>query len=115
MNQIRDYLATQELTDGMESLRRLLSSMVAELATPNKQRMMLIQNYGRLLFSLLHMNEDEKLTQRRGNRSEMQLRRLWSPGLLDLCTRFSVELDRVETNLLSHAQSSVPQDPGMVG
>ena len=114
MNQIRDYLTTLELTDGMESLRRILNSMDAELASPNKQRVTLIQSYVRLLQNLLHMNEEEGSSQRRGNRTEMQLRRLWSTGLLDLCMRYNVELDRVETNLLTRSQSSVPQDPGMV-
>ena len=114
LNQIRDYLTTLELTDGMESLRRLLNSMVAELASSNKQRVTLIQSYVRLLQNLLHMNEEEGSSQRRGNRTEMQLRRLWSTGLLDLCMRYNVELDRVETNLLTRSQSSVPQDPGMV-
>lgn len=111
---IRDHLSTLELTDGMDALRRLLNSMVAELASPNKQRVVLIQSYARLLQNLLHMDEEGGSSQRRGNRTEMQLRRLWSTGLLDLCMRYNVELDRVETNLLTRSQSAAPQDPGMV-
>ena len=45
----------------------------------------------------------------------MRVRRLFSLELLDLATRFSVDLDRVEVNLLSHTQTATPQEPGMVG
>lgn len=99
----------------MDALRRLLAGFVAELASPNKQKVLLLQSYARLLRLLLHVGETESTSpQRRGNRTEMKLRRLWSTGLLDLAMRFNVELDRVETNLLSRSQSAAPQEPGLV-
>ena len=63
----------------------------------------------------LGSNGDEAPVKRHASRREMRVRRLFSLELLDLATRFSVDLDRVEVNLLSHTQTATPQEPGMVG
>ena len=112
MNALRDHLETLELTDGIDALRRQLTNLVAELATPNKQKVALLQNYTRMLQLVFRVGD---ATQRHVTRAEGSLRRLWSTDLLDLCMRFNVDLDRVETNLLTRSQTAPPQDPGMVG
>lgn len=115
--QVRDHLATLDLSDGGECLKRLVTNFMAELALPNEQRVHALKTYANLLQTLMQLgsNGDEAPVKRHASRREMRVRRLFSLELLDLATRFSVDLDRVEVNLLSHTQTATPQEPGMVG
>ena len=73
MNALRDHLETLELTDGIDALRRQLTNLVAELATPNKQKVALLQNYTRMLQLVFRVGD---ATQRHVTRAEGSLRRL---------------------------------------
>ena len=117
LGQVKTHLASLELSDGGECLSRLLSNFIAELGTPNEQRVQALKSYAGLLQSLFQLPAEgqEAPAKRRGSRRDARLRRLFSLELLDLAARFSVDLDRVEVNVLSHSQTAAPQDPGMVG
>ena len=45
----------------------------------------------------------------------MRLRKLWSFSLLELATRFSVELDGVDSNLIGQMMIKAPKNPFLVG
>lgn len=117
LGQVKTHLASLELCDGSECLSRLLSNFIAELGTPSEQRVQALRSYSGLLQSLFQLPAEgqDAPVKRHGSRRDARLRRLFSLELLDLAARFSVDLDRVEVNVLSHAQTAAPQDPGMVG
>lgn len=62
MNALRDHLETLELTDGIDALRRQLTNLVAELATPNKQKVALLQNYTRMLQLVFRVGDATSVT-----------------------------------------------------
>lgn len=114
---MKAHLATLELSDGGECLSRLLANYTAELGTPREQQVQALRSFAGLLQSLFQLAAEgqEAPAKRRGSRRDARVRRLFSLELLDLAARFSVDLDRVEVNLLSHSRTAAPQDPGMVG
>lgn len=113
LNSLRDFLSTLPFTDGNEELQRLLNSLNGSLRNPSRTRFQSIQTYVHVLKNIIQSNEEDEY-QRGGSKTEMRLRRLWSFSLLDLATRFNVELDGVDSNLVGQMMIKVPKHPYLV-
>ena len=67
-----------------------------------------------MLKNIIQSSEEDEY-QRGGSKTEMRLRKLWSFSLLELATRFSVELDGVDSNLIGQMMIKAPKNPFLVG
>lgn len=101
-----------EQTGRLEGLRRLLDSFYYSY-NPSQSYLALLQTYTRVLQSMLNVGEEDVIG-RRGSRTEVRLRKIWSLSVLDLAAQFSVPLDGVSKNLQDKQQTEPPKSCDLV-
>lgn len=111
LEKIRSHIKTLNQTDGLEGIERLVEKLITDLGTPSKRLVANIQKYAIFLESYFQICA---VPNQAMNRIMQRLPYFQDPALLDLAAQFTVELDRVEVNLIRRTMTAEPANPNQV-